>query len=110
MTVLHFREIRAGVFNLELWWSVAKGEFEIFHVRQHSNMLIISSNCCIGGVLPSAFAFALGGYTAGGFQEYECFFLSETCCYLLSPTEYKAGGAMLLGDGILCQDGISYFI
>ena len=64
--VLHFRGIRVVVFNLELYWSVANGEFEIFHVRQHSNMPVISPNCCIGGVLPFAFAFALGEYTAGG--------------------------------------------
>ena len=65
-TALHLREIRVVVLNLELYWSVANGEFEIFHVRQHSNMLIISPNCCIGGALPFAFAFVLGEYTAGG--------------------------------------------
>ena len=47
------------VFNLELYWSVANGEFETFHVCQHSNMLIISPNCCVGDVSPFAFAFAL---------------------------------------------------
>ena len=57
------------MFNLELYWSVANGEFEPFHARQHSNMLIISPNCCIEGVLPFAFAFALGEYTAGGLLE-----------------------------------------
>ena len=96
VTVLHFGGIKVAVLNLKLDWSVANWEFEICHVRQHSNMLIISPKCRIGGVLP--FAFALGEYTAGALREYRSvfFFLSEKCCYLFFPIEYKAGGPTLL--------------
>ena len=47
VTVMQFRGVRVVVFNLELHWTVANGELEISHVRQHSNMLINSPNCCI---------------------------------------------------------------
>ena len=70
--------------------SVATKEFEVFHVRQHSNMLIVSPKRCIRRRLSVCV---------------ECtwilvVFPSKMCCYLLLSTEYKAGEAMLLGDGI----------
>ena len=84
VTVLHFGGIKVAVLNLKLDWSVANWEFEICHVRQHSNMLIISPKCRIGGVLP--FAFALGEYSSGALREYRSVFfpIGEVLLFVLS--------------------------
>ena len=50
-----------------LWkWSVAHGECDIFHVRQHSNMPIARR-----GVLPCAFALAHGECLAWGLLKFD---------------------------------------
>ena len=95
---------------------MANGECESFHVREHSNMLILSLNRCMRRRFAVCVCIRSWGVSsrAAARVRFDCFdrscFLSETCCCLLFPTEYKAGGAMVSGDGVSCEDGVGDFV
>ena len=50
---------------------MANGECEIPHVREHSNMLILSQTVAYGGALRFAFAFGDGECLPGGLLEFD---------------------------------------
>ena len=64
VTVMHFRGIRV-VSGVQFGVILECGQRGVSGFSTSVSIV----NFCIGGVLPSAFAFALGEYTAGGLLE-----------------------------------------
>ena len=85
------------VFNLEIYWSMDKWEFDIFHVNQDSNMLILSQNRCTRRRSPFAFGFALGECISGGLLEWEsiCFSIRDVLLFICSFLQSTKQGSRL---------------
>ena len=100
------------VFNQEIYWSIARGGCEIFHVHQISNMLILSQNRRTRRRLPFAFGFALGECTSRGLLEWEssCFSIRNVLSFALfyrlqsRAADYDTGRWGFMCRGCYCSD------
>ena len=87
---------------------MTNGKLEIFHVRQHGNMSILSPNWCIQRRFLFAFAVARLEFLAEGLLKLHssCFPLGNVLLFALSH-KVQSRRAILLDDGILFEDGVS---